>query len=164
MLAGPLQGATGRLQSRTVGWVAGALVLGFVLAGCSFFGDAGTPSGAHLQYPHGNQVNQANSHLKIKAIATPPKNPQYRVIIYHNVNTVGAFVPEELTVPLGATVEWVWTDEYDQHNVWWIDQDLINSPTKGSGYRWAVQFLAPGTYNYYCTLHPGMLGSVVVQG
>jgi plastocyanin len=69
-----------------------------------------------------------------------------------------------MTVPVGATVVWVWTDQYDQHNVWWIDTNLVNSPTKGSGYRWAVQFLAPGTYDYYCTLHPGMQGTVIVKG
>jgi plastocyanin len=144
--------------------MAATLVLGFLLAGCSFFGEGGTPGSAHIQFQHGDQVNQADANLKIKAIPTPPKNPEYRVIIYHNVNTVGAFVPEEMTVPVGATVEWIWTDQYDQHNVWWIDQELINSPTKGSGYRWAVQFLTPGTYEYYCTLHPGMQGTVIVKG
>ena len=110
--------------------MAATLVLGFLLAGCSFFGEGGTPGSAHIQFQHGDQVNQADANLKIKAIPTPPKNPEYRVIIYHNVNTVGAFVPEEMTVPVGATVEWIWTDQYDQHNVWWIDQELINSPTK----------------------------------
>ena len=140
------------------------LVLGSLLAGCSFFGDGGTPNGAHNPTQPGNQVNQADSNLKIKAIATPPKNPEYQIIIYHNVNTVGSFVPDDMTVPVGATVEWIWTDQYDQHNVWWIDQNLINSPTKGAGYRWAVQFLTPGTYDYYCTLHPGMQGTVIVKG
>ncbi|MGC1184469.1 MAG: plastocyanin/azurin family copper-binding protein [Candidatus Dormiibacterota bacterium] len=164
MLAGQLHGTAARLRSRSAGAMVAALVLGSLLAGCSFFGDAGTPSGAHNPAQPGNQVTQSNSNLKIKAIAVPPKNPEYRVIIYHNVNTVGSFVPDQMTVPVGAIVEWIWTDQYDQHNVWWIDQELINSPTKGAGYRWAVQFLTPGTYDYYCTLHPGMQGTVIVKG
>ncbi|MGH7665908.1 MAG: cupredoxin domain-containing protein [Candidatus Dormibacteria bacterium] len=164
MLAARWHGSGGRLGSRTAGAVAASLALGILLAGCSFFGDNGTPNAAHIQTAPGNQVPQANSKLKIEAVAKPPKNPEYRVIIYHNANTVGSYVPDQITVPVGSLVEWIWTDEYDQHNVWWIDQDLINSPTKGAGYRWAVRFMAPGTYDYYCTLHPGMQGTVVVKG
>ena len=164
MLAAPWHGKAARLHPRGVGALAATLVLGSLLAGCSFFGNAGTPGSAHIPIQPGNQVKQADSNLKIRAIASPPRNPEYRIIIYHNVNTVGSFVPDQMTVPVGATVEWVWTDQYDQHNVWWIDQDLVNSPTKGAGYHWAVQFLTPGTYDYYCTLHPGMQGTVIVQG
>jgi len=163
MLAGQLHGTAARLRSRSAGAMVAALVLGSLLTGCSFFGDAGTPGGAHIAAQPGNHVTQPNSNLKVKAIPAPPRNPAYRVIIYHNVNTVGSFVPDQMTVPVGAVVEWIWTDQYDQHNVWWIDQELINSPTKGAGYRWAVQFLTPGTYDYYCTLHPGMQGTVIVK-
>ncbi|HVB52617.1 MAG TPA: plastocyanin/azurin family copper-binding protein [Candidatus Acidoferrales bacterium] len=164
MLAGRFHRTAARLHGRGAGAIAVTLVLGSLLAGCSFFGDAGTPGGAHLPIQPGNQVKQADANLKLKQLPTPPKNPAYRIIIYHNVNTVGSFVPDNMTVPVGATVEWVWTDEYDQHNVWWIDTNLINSPTKGAGYRWAVQFLNPGNYDYYCTLHPGMQGTVIVKG
>ncbi|HEY6538639.1 MAG TPA: plastocyanin/azurin family copper-binding protein [Candidatus Dormibacteraeota bacterium] len=164
MLAARFHGSAARRSRRGAGALVTTLVLSFLLAGCSFFGQAGTPGGAHIQAQPGNQVTQPNSKLKIKQLVSPPQSPQYRVIIYHNVDTVGSFVPDSLTVPVGAVVEWVWTDQYDQHNVWWIDQELINSPTKGAGYRWAVQFLAPGTYDYYCTLHPGMQGTVIVKG
>ncbi len=140
------------------------LLLGSMLAGCSFFGNNGTPAAAHNPFQSGNQVSQHDSNLKIKQILPVPKTPDYRIIIYHNVNTVGSFVPDRMTVPVGSIVEWIWTDEYDQHNVWWIDTNLVNSPTRGSGYKWAVEFLTPGTYDYYCTLHPGMQGTVIVTG
>ncbi len=141
-----------------------ALLLAALLSSCSAFGDVGDPTDAHLAIPPGNQVSQPNSSLSLRVLPKLPVNPEYTVIIYHNVNTVGEFVPESLTVKVGSVVEWVWTDHYDQHNVWWIDQELVNSPTKGSGFKWAVQFLSPGVYDYYCTLHPGMLGRVVVTG
>ncbi len=139
----------------------GALVL--LLAGCAAEGNVGSPPDAHAPIPPGNQVSEANSTLALRALPKPPSNPDYRIIIYHNVNTVGEFVPESLTVTVGSTVEWIWTDKFDMHNVWWIDQQLTNSPTEGSGYKWAVKFLAPGVYDYYCTLHPGMLGRVIVK-
>ncbi|MGH7642738.1 MAG: cupredoxin domain-containing protein [Candidatus Dormibacteria bacterium] len=164
MLAGRWHTTAARLTRRGAGAMATTLVLSSLLVGCGFFGINGTPGGAHNPIQPGNQVKQSDSNLKIKQIASPPQNPEYRIIIYHNVDTVGSFVPDKMTVPVGATVEWAWTDQYDQHNVWWIDTNLVNSPTKGSGYRWAVQFLTPGTYDYYCTLHPGMQGTVIVTG
>lgn len=138
------------------------LVVAALLSGCGAFGELGQPTSAHILTAPGQNVQQANSKLAIQVLPKAPSNPAYTVIIYHNVNTVGEFVPENLTVPVGSVVEWVWTDEFDQHNVWWVDQELVNSPTKGAGFKWAVKFLAPGTYDYYCTLHPGMLGRVVV--
>ncbi len=141
-----------------------ALLASGLLAGCGAFGEVGEPTDAHILTAPGQVVRQPQTTLSLKVLPKPPNRPAYTVIIYHNVNTVGEFVPETLTVPVGSVVEWVWTDHYDQHNVWWVDQQLINSPTQGAGYRWAVEFLAPGVYDYYCTLHPGMLGRVVVTG
>ncbi|MDA8330988.1 MAG: plastocyanin/azurin family copper-binding protein [Candidatus Dormibacteraeota bacterium] len=158
-----LEGAR-RLHGSRWAWALLALFVTVLVAGCGAFGDVGDPTDAHILTAPGTQVKQSNSTLSLVVLPKPPTNPDYKVIIYHNVNTVGEFVPESLTVPVGSTVEWIWTDHYDQHNVWWVDQELVNSPTRGAGYKWAVKFLAPGVYDYYCTLHPGMLGRVVVTG
>ncbi len=156
--------SAGRLHGSRWAWALLALLVTILVAGCGAFGDVGDPTDAHILTAPGTQVKQVDSKLSLVVLPKPPANPDYKVIIYHNVNTVGEFVPESLTVPVGSTVEWIWTDHYDQHNVWWVDQELVNSPTRGAGFKWAVKFLAPGIYDYYCTLHPGMLGRVVVTG
>ncbi len=143
---------------------AAALGLGVLLAGCGAFGQVGDPTSAHVPFAPGSVPPHSATALALRPLPKPLAHPDYTVIIYHNVNTVGEFVPENLTVPVGSTVQWLWTDHYDLHNVWWIDQNLVNSPTMGSGFRWAVRFLAAGVYEYYCTLHPGMIGRVVVTG
>ncbi len=135
-----------------------------LLSSCALFGNVGAPTDAHNAFAPTSVLPHATTNLAIKVFPKPLPHPQYTVVIYHNVNTVGEFAPEILTVPVGATVQWVWTDQYDEHNVWWVDQNLPNSPTMGSGYKWAVQFLKPGQYDYYCTLHPGMIGRVTVTG
>jgi plastocyanin len=69
-----------------------------------------------------------------------------------------AYSPATLTVPAGATVTWVWRDGAITHDV------------KGPGFRSKVQaegsfrhrFTQPGTYNYLCTLHPNMTGTIEV--
>lgn len=164
MLPGRLHRPTGHAIGPQWASLMVALAATTLLAGCGAFGNVGEPTDAHILTAPGQTVPQPNTTLSLKVLAKAPAHPDYTVIIYHNVNTVGEFVPESLTVPVGSVVEWVWTDHYDQHNVWWVDQELINSPTEGAGFRWAVKFLAPGVYDYYCTLHPGMLGRVVVTG
>ncbi|HUY60424.1 MAG TPA: plastocyanin/azurin family copper-binding protein [Candidatus Dormibacteraeota bacterium] len=142
----------------------GLALLTVLLAGCTVFGNVGAPTDAHNAIAPGSAVPHGATDLAIKVFPKPLRHPEYTVIVYHNVNTVGEFAPEDLTVPVGATVQWIWTDQYDQHNVWWVDQNLPNSPTMGAGFKWAVQFLKPGQYDYYCTLHPGMIGRVTVTG
>jgi plastocyanin len=69
-----------------------------------------------------------------------------------------AYTPATLTVGIGATVTWVWRDGAIAHDV------------KGDGFRSKVmaegtfshRFTQPGTYNYLCTLHPNMTGTIEV--
>ncbi len=152
--------ARGERGPRRLATIVGAGLLALLLAGCGAFGQVGDPTDAHVPFAPGTVVG--TQALSLRPRPQPPAPPDCTVIMYHNVNTVGEFVPQNLTVPVGATVEWVWTDHYDLHNVWWVDQSLVNSPTEGAGYRWAVRFLTPGVYEYYCTLHPGMIGRVAV--
>jgi plastocyanin len=69
-----------------------------------------------------------------------------------------AFSPEELTVPAGTTVTWVWDDGAIAHNVvgegW--GSEVMTSGT------FAHRFDEPGSYPYVCTLHPNMTGRIVV--
>ena len=74
------------------------------------------------------------------------------------------FVPETITVPVGTTV--VCTNEdYDSgewHDV--ISEDgSIYSDVFGPGQSFAVTFVTPGVFNYYCDLHHGMVGTVIVE-
>jgi plastocyanin len=71
-----------------------------------------------------------------------------------------AYTPETLTVPAGTTVTWVWRDRAIAHDV------------KGPGFKSKVmaegtfshRFDKPATYDYLCTLHPNMKGTIEVTG
>jgi plastocyanin len=69
------------------------------------------------------------------------------------------FEPASLTVEEGATVTWVWEGRAP-HDV--VGQGF-ESPDQSSG-TFRQTFEQPGTYAYECTLHPGMEGSIVVEG
>jgi plastocyanin len=62
-------------------------------------------------------------------------------------------------VAKGDKVLWVWKDKPSPHNVTFARQ---HSGTKQTG-TYTMTFRKAGTFNYRCTLHPGMEGKVVVR-
>jgi plastocyanin len=68
------------------------------------------------------------------------------------------FEPADTTVQVGDPVTWVW-DGQSQHNV---VGEGFQSADQSSG-TFEYTFEQPGTYEYACTIHPGMDGSVVVE-
>lgn len=67
------------------------------------------------------------------------------------------FSPETVTIRVGGTV--AWTNTGTTHNV--IGEDFA-SENLGSGETFSHTFDAAGEFNYVCTIHPGMRGTVVV--
>jgi amicyanin len=71
-----------------------------------------------------------------------------------------AFVPATLTVKAGNTVTWTNKDE-DPHTVV-AGGGAFRSQALGSGGTYSFSFPAAGTFDYVCSIHPFMRGSVVV--
>ena len=71
------------------------------------------------------------------------------------------FSPANIQVSVGTTVTWTWSQDAITHNVTFTDG--ASSGDKGGGATYTRTFSAAGTFNYSCTIHPGMNGSVVVQ-
>ena len=70
------------------------------------------------------------------------------------------FGPQELTVKAGTTV--TWTNEDDTpHMV--MSPNNFRSEVLDTRGTYAFTFTTPGTYKYFCFLHPHMTGTVVVE-
>ena len=72
------------------------------------------------------------------------------------------FDPATVTVPMGTTVTWTNKDEIP-HSVASSDKSFKGSGGLDTGDSYSNTFDKPGTYKYYCTLHPFMTGVIVVQ-
>jgi plastocyanin len=71
------------------------------------------------------------------------------------------FGPQQLTVKVGDTV--TWTNEDDiPHTV--VSIGHYRSQALDTGDKFTFTFKTPGTFQYFCGLHPQMQGTVVVQG
>jgi plastocyanin len=69
--------------------------------------------------------------------------------------------PATLTVAPGTTVRFV-NDDGEAHTVTAADASF-DSTGLDTGDAWARTFSKPGTYAYFCALHPYMKGVIVVR-
>lgn len=74
-----------------------------------------------------------------------------------------SFSPADVDILSGGTVTFSWSGSVT-HNVTWqtTPASVPNIPNRSSG-SVGVTLNATGTYNYHCTLHPGMDGTVTVH-
>jgi len=72
-----------------------------------------------------------------------------------------SYRPGDLSVPRGAEVTW-FNDDKVQHTATELGSEWdTGSLSEGDGA--AVTFTRPGTYEYYCTIHPYMAGKLTVR-
>ena len=71
-----------------------------------------------------------------------------------------SFSPAAASVPVGAVVTWTNRDDVP-HNIV-SSQHAFKSPVLDTNERFSYTFDKPGTYAYYCSLHPKMTGQVLV--
>jgi amicyanin len=72
-----------------------------------------------------------------------------------------SFTPKTLTVQPGATVTWVNRDDVP-HKVTSKDKKFA-SPAMDTDQKFSHTFTDPGTYDYYCSIHPRMTGKIIVK-
>lgn len=76
-----------------------------------------------------------------------------------------SYVPSPLRVSVGQTVNWLNDDSIEHtatlEGVFDIGRGSPHSAysTNGDG----VTFRTAGTFTYHCTIHPGMVGTIIVQ-
>jgi amicyanin len=75
-----------------------------------------------------------------------------------------AFSMPQLTIAAGTTVTWTNKDD-EPHTIRAQGANpAFHSPALDKGDSYSFVFKDPGTYAYYCTIHPHMVGTIVVQG
>jgi plastocyanin len=76
------------------------------------------------------------------------------------VLTTTAYSPNPLTITSGTTV--TWTNKDSTTHTATSDSGLFNGSVAPNA-QFSYMFANKGTFTYHCTLHPNMVGSVVVQ-
>jgi plastocyanin len=80
-----------------------------------------------------------------------------------NVITIDnfTFTPKELTVAVGTTVKWVNHDDIPHTVV--EKKTTFRSKALDTDDSYSFTFTSAGTFDYFCGLHPHMVGKVIVN-
>jgi plastocyanin len=70
------------------------------------------------------------------------------------------FAPATITVAKGTTVTWTNRDDIP-HTV--VSDGTFKSKAMDTDEKFSYTFAKPGTYSYFCSIHPKMTGKVVVK-
>src|SRR6476646_1734539 len=73
-----------------------------------------------------------------------------------------AFKPQTITVKSGEKITWINRDE-EPHTVVSVGKQFKKSPGLDTDETYTIVAGAPGTYSYFCSVHPKMTGTIVVQ-
>jgi plastocyanin len=79
-------------------------------------------------------------------------------VVIHGFN----FDPARLTISAGSKVTWTNRDD-EPHLVVSAGGQFPASPALDTDDSYATVFVKPGTYVYFCSIHPHMVGTIIVK-
>ena len=72
------------------------------------------------------------------------------------------FNPQTITVKSGDKITWINRDE-EPHTVVSVGKKFPRSTGLDTDQEYSITAGAPGTYEYFCSVHPKMTGTIVVE-
>jgi plastocyanin len=73
------------------------------------------------------------------------------------------FDPPQLTINTGTKVTWVNHDDVPHTATSTVKPRVFDSGTLDTDQKFSFVFTAPGTYDYFCAVHPKMTAQVIVK-
>lgn len=92
------------------------------------------------------------------AVSAPAKPASAQVTIDNFT-----FAPASITIPAGTTVTWTNRDDIPHTVVSADDPRAFKSKALDTGDTFSFTFSKPGTYSYFCSIHPKMTAKIIVQ-
>jgi amicyanin len=93
----------------------------------------------------------------IAAVLAAPTTPQNAEVKIDNFT----FAPQSMTIKAGTTV--TWTNEDDIPHTVVATAKAFKSKVLDTDDKFSFTFATAGTYEYFCSLHPHMTGTIVVE-
>jgi plastocyanin len=95
--------------------------------------------------------------------SSPSPSPTATISIVAGARTLTttAYSPSPMTVSAGTTVTWMNNDTSTHNST--ADSGAFATGSIAPGASASVKLQNAGTFVYHCTIHPGMVGTIVVQ-
>jgi plastocyanin len=85
-------------------------------------------------------------------------SPGHNQIVIKDFN----FNPKTLTVKSGEKITWINRDE-EPHTIVSVEKAFKKSSALDTDQEFTITAGAPGTYTYFCSVHPKMTGTIIVE-
>jgi amicyanin len=110
--------------------------------------------------PQATVITPLQTYQQMMVTTTPV--PQTTTSVSDNTIRIKnfAFDPASIRVKVGSTVRWVNQDSVP-HRI--LFTDGADSTVLAGSQSWSRKFDLAGTYDYACTIHPAMQGTVIVE-
>jgi len=144
------------MKLKTIIVLISSLALVLVVSGC---GTKPTNTVQTNAAANTNSIGNANTALdnstaSVHATTNTTPKAEKTIRIHDQV-----FDPTPLRITVGTVVTWVNNDSVEHA----VKSATFSSGTLQPGDKFSYQFVASGTYDYYCSIHPSMLGQVIVE-
>jgi plastocyanin len=142
-------------------WTVQILGLGlcFVLAGCGLSSGETTQEEAKQdKTPHSAKKEEQAKKPQRLSRNGAPKGDSMEVTIDNFT-----FDPPQLTISAGTQVTWINHDDVPHTATSSTKPRAFDSGTLDSDQKFSFVFITPGTYDYFCAVHPKMTGQVIVK-
>ena len=100
----------------------------------------------------------ANGPLQMGSVAAAEEKPNVTAITIDNFS----FAPMQIEIAAGTQVTWINKDDVP-HTVVSVDHKLFKSRALDTDESFSFTFKDPGTYEYFCSVHPKMTGKIIVK-
>jgi plastocyanin len=101
--------------------------------------------------------------LSLFAIAGEMKNDDHNSSKQNRIEIKDfAFNPQTITVKSGEKVIWINRDD-EPHTIVSVGKQFKKSTALDTDQEFTITAGAPGTYDYFCSVHPKMTGTIVVE-
>jgi len=106
-------------------------------------------------------TQKSDEALEMKAAAAPAEKASGPVqeIVIDNFT----FAPATVTIAPGTRVVWVNHDDVPHTATSTSKPKRFDTGTLDTDQKYAHVFTEPGTYNYFCAVHPKMTGQIIVK-
>jgi plastocyanin len=91
---------------------------------------------------------------RAQAADQPPSNAEVKIDNF-------TFQAPSITITVGTQVTWINRD--DMPHAIASDDKLFKSKALDTDEKFSFTFATPGTYHYFCSIHPKMIGEVIVK-
>jgi plastocyanin len=148
-----------RKRLRRIGQVLGMGLCSLLLAGCGWSSGEMSQEEAKQDKTNHSAMERGQAKKSEGLLSNEaPKGASTEVVIDNFT-----FDPPKLTISAGTQVTWINHDDVPHTATSTTKPRAFDSGTLDTDQKFSHVFAAPGTYDYFCAVHPKMTGQVIVK-